>query len=292
MAGACVGLAALASSLPSVELVPLTVLLAMALAVGLLGTLDDILDLGARFKLIVQAVLATGFALFVARIEALPLAPGLDLPLWPVLSILGTALWIVVVVNGLNFMDGANGLAPGAAVIILAATGLLAGQHGHAAVAAAALMAAAAALGFLPWNLPGGRVFQGDAGALFCGFLIAGLAVLMAGPSQGGGVSPYPVVFACLPLLTDVFLTLLSRARRRQGLLSAHREHLFQRWLIADPARTHAGLSLRVWGLTALFAGMGIGAEAAPQGWQAGLLALGVLACVTGWRRLDRSLRA
>lgn len=292
MAGTCAGLAPLISVLPKEHLAPLAILLALSLIVGALGLIDDIYDLGARLKLGLHIALAIGFAALVARIGVLPLAPNLDLPLPAILGILGTALWIVVVINGLNFIDGANGLAPGAAIIILAAIGLLAGFQGQAALSAIAIIAAAASLGFLPWNLPGGRVFQGDAGAIFSGFLIAGLAVLMADPKTGGTLSPYPVVFACLPMLTDVFLTLLSRARRGQGLLTAHRDHLFQRWLLADEKRTHAALSLRFWGLTALSAGLGVLAETRQPGDQAGLLALSVLVCVMLWRRWDRALKA
>ena len=292
MAGTCAGLALLASHLPKDHLAPLVALLGMALAMGVLGLIDDIFDLNARLKLGIHVALAITFAAFVAKIGVLPLAAGLDLPLLPIFSILGTALWIVVLVNGLNFIDGANGLAPGAAIIILAAIGLLAGLEGQTGLAGVAIIAAAASLGFLPWNLPGGRVFQGDAGALFSGFLIAGLAVLMADPKVGGNLSPYPVVFASLPLLTDVFLTLLSRARRKQGLLTAHRDHLFQRWLLSDPKRTHAGLSVRFWILTAAFAGLGVIAETTQRGSQAGLLALSILICVLLWRRWDRSLQA
>lgn len=292
MAGTCAGLVPLVSLLPKDQLVPLVALLVMALVMGVVGLIDDIFDLNARLKLGIHVALAIAFAAFVAKIGVLPLAEGLDLPLLPIFAILGTALWIVVLVNGLNFIDGANGLAPGTAIIILAAIGLLAGQQGQGALAAVAIIAAAASLGFLPWNLPGGRVFQGDAGALFSGFLIAGLAVLMADPKAGGHLSPYPVVFASLPLLTDVFLTLLSRARRKQGLLTAHRDHLFQRWLLADPRRTHAGLSVRFWILTAAFAALGLVAETTQQGSQAGLLALSVLICVLLWRRWDRSLQA
>jgi UDP-N-acetylmuramyl pentapeptide phosphotransferase/UDP-N-acetylglucosamine-1-phosphate transferase len=292
MAGTCVGLVLLASQLPKDHLVPLVALLGMALAMGVLGLIDDIFDLNARLKLGIHVALAIAFAAAVGKIGVLPLAAGLELPLPPIFSILGTALWIVVLVNGLNFIDGANGLAPGAAIIILATIGLLAGYQGQTGLAAVAIIAATASLGFLPWNLPGGRVFQGDAGALFSGFLIAGLAVLMADPKAGGRLSPYPVVFASLPLLTDIFLTLLSRARRKQGLLIAHRDHLFQRWLLADPRRTHADLSIRFWLLTAAFAGLGVIAETTQPGSQAGLLALSTLICILLWRRWDRSLQA
>ena len=69
-----------------------------------------------------------------------------------------------------------------------------------------------ACAGFLPWNL-GGRLFQGDAGALFCGFLFAGLAILSTAPRAGSpGLSLYFGPLILLPFLTDVLLTLAHGA--------------------------------------------------------------------------------
>lgn len=170
MAGTCAGLIPLISLLPKDQLAPLVALLVMALVMGVVGLIDDIFDLNARLKLGIHIALAIAFAAFVAKIGVLPLAAGLDLPLLPIFAILGTALWIVVLVNGLNFIDGANGLAPGAAIIILAAIGLLAGQQGQSALAAVAIIAAAASLGFLPWNLPGAVCFKAMPGPFSVAF--------------------------------------------------------------------------------------------------------------------------
>jgi UDP-N-acetylmuramyl pentapeptide phosphotransferase/UDP-N-acetylglucosamine-1-phosphate transferase len=230
------------------ELKRVAALLALAGVLGLVGALDDMFDFGAKAKLAVQAALGIAFAVWVARVEDLPLGLGLSLKLGAVIGVLGVALWIVVAVNAVNFMDGANGLAPGAQVVLFAALAVAALAAGRPILAVTALIALTACLGFLPWNLKG-RLFQGDAGALFCSFLFAGLSILLAtGPVELSAqwVSLYFGPLALLPFLTDVLLTLAVRARRRQSLFQAHRDHLYQLWLRQTPPRPHLALTWRV----------------------------------------------
>ena len=265
---------------------------AFAGSLGLLGAVDDLFDLGAKPKLLLQAVGSVGFAALVARIDVLPLAPGAVLHLAPLIAILGTGLWLVVLTNAVNFMDGANGLAAGCVAIAsagLAAAGFASGQP---AIGGAALTAAAAIVGFLPWNLPARRLFQGDVGALFCGFAIAALQVLAATGEPGRTLSPYLAPFAMTPFLTDVLLTLASRARRGERLFQAHRDHLYQVWLTRT-GKSHGALAVRAWAVTATYTLAGLASEAAPRGWQAPLFAVGVAVCAAGWlaerRRLMRT---
>jgi Fuc2NAc and GlcNAc transferase len=225
------------------------------------------------------------YSLLAAHIEALSTPLG-SVELGPVLGVLGSTLWIVVVTNAVNFMDGANGLSPGSLVIALTVLGLSSG-HGLGALA---LMGAAAGLGFLPWNLPGGRIFQGDAGALFSSALFAGLVLMAAGPLGEGAISVWFGPLALLPMLTDVFLTLLARARRRKSLLQAHRDHLFQRWLLARKA-SHGALSVRVWALMALAGLCAMGMQRLPIPQHSLVFAAALAVCVIGWRWSDRRVR-
>lgn len=286
----CLGLAAmnrLGLAAPDVRLG----WLALAAAIlGLVGAADDLLDLPPRTKLLVQVALMLLFARVIARVEVLPLAPGLDLPLGMIGGIAGSALWLVVLTNAVNFIDGADGLAPGAVIIAMAGLAVAAGLNGQSILATAALIGAAAGLGFLPWNLPAHRLFQGDAGALFSGFYLAGLAVLATNPADGQPLSPYLVPLATLPMLTDVLLTLLARARGRKPLFSAHREHLYQRWLDHSKA-THAGLSLRYWLIMAVFTSAAVLNEQAPMGWRPIGFAAAVAVATIGWIWLRRGVR-
>ena len=292
VAGTAAG-ALLFAALAGIEgLAPVALLLAFAAALGLFGAADDLFDVSAKLKLAVQLALALGFAMGVARVELLPLAPGLVLPVGAAVGTAGTVLFLVVVLNAVNFMDGANGLAPGAAVVALSGlalsgiwTALEGGPQTSAAAAAIALAAAGAGLGLLPWNA-GGRVFQGDVGALFSGAMIGGVGLLLA---QEGVTTPYFVVFTVLPMLTDVLLTLLSRARRRQSLFTAHREHLYQLWLDAT-GKSHLALAWRFWALTAVCTFGGMVVDFYFTDWTALVLAAAVAALTVGWVVLRRGM--
>jgi len=267
-----------------------TAAFAVALAQGLLGAFDDVIDFGAKAKLVVQLVLALAFAAL-AHPSSIPLTHSIavDLP-WPV-AVAGVALWMIVTVNAVNFMDGSNGLVVGALALVLGGLGLRTLGGADPALAMVLLGAAGACLGFLPWNYPRARLFQGDAGALFLGALVAAAAVVAAGPGRPAGpLSLFAVPIALTPLLTDVLLTLIARARRKAPLFEAHKDHLYQRWLAAHGG-DHGALARRLWLIVGLYtlAAMSV-AKGDPLVAIMAFL-VGVVIAVAGWLRLDRSLK-
>jgi UDP-N-acetylmuramyl pentapeptide phosphotransferase/UDP-N-acetylglucosamine-1-phosphate transferase len=292
LAGAGLGAIFFARLRPEASgLAPVAATLALGGVLGAMAALDDLYDFGAKAKLLAQALAGLVFAIFVARIEVLPLGV-IDLPLGPVIGALGTALWIVVATNAVNFMDGANGVAPGAQVISLFAFALAAFGAGLPVIGGTALAGAAACAGFLPWNL-GGKLFQGDVGALFSSFVLAGLAVLATASGRGHGtVFVYFAPLALFPFLTDVLLTLLVRARRGERLFEAHRDHLYQLWLKQRPDRRHLALAVRTGAIMALYAGLALILQHMPPAFQAPAFAAIVAATSLIWtatrRRLER----
>ncbi|WP_035304453.1 glycosyltransferase family 4 protein [Brevundimonas aveniformis] len=261
-------------------------LLLGACIVGFLGAIDDVLDVPALPKLIVQIVVALAFSILVARVEVLPLGPGLDVDLGPILGVIGTTLWVVVVMNAYNFMDGSDGLAVGVQSIGLFTLALV--NPDRPILAFALLAASISNLAFLPYNHPGKRIFQGDCGALFSSFLIAGASVLLAtGPNPRATM--YLGAFVAAPLLVDVLLTLLRRALARRPLFKAHTEHLYQRWLIAND-RSPGALAWRVWVLTAACAGLGYAVNSVAPDWSLAALTGLILLLSLGWYRLGARL--
>lgn len=236
-------------------------LFAFAALMGLSGGIDDVFGLPARARLLFQIVLCLIFALFY-RVTSLSFGFGLSVDVWPPLGLLGSAAWLLLGINAVNFMDGSNGLAVGAqslALIVIAGLALavapvapLAWYLGVPLVIWAC--AAGAQLGFLPLNLPLGKVFQGDSGALFGGALVTGACLQV---KAYGIASVWLGGYLLAPLFVDVVLTLVVRARRRQNLLQPHKEHLYQLWLQhRDPS--HGRLALRVWALCALSSAVGV----------------------------------
>ncbi len=228
-----------------------------ATAVGfLLGLIDDLLAPPALVKLFGQAVVSaipvlTGLAV---RQVQVPYGPVIDLPF-----IAGAAIawfWMMLMMNAVNFMDGINGLAGRFAEvtgIALVLVGMNRSWCNEFAVIGAALWGAGA--GFLPWNRPDARTFMGDCGSQALG-AFAGASILLLvnndirlwDESLGRELfDPFlagVILFA--PFLFDTTFTLLRRLFSGRNIFEAHREHLYQRYLIAvgeDHSRTLAFVS-------------------------------------------------
>ncbi|MEI9904077.1 MAG: glycosyl transferase family 4 family protein [Asticcacaulis sp.] len=239
-------------------------LFGFAALMGLSGALDDLFDLPPKLRLGFQVGLCLLFAFFY-RVTTLDFGPGLILHLPWFVGVLGSAAWLVLGINTLNFMDGANGLAPGTQtiallvlaglILLLALVSLSGGFLGGILVIC--VCAAGAHLGFTPFNLPMGKAFQGDAGALFGGALITGTTLVIKAYGVG---SVWFGGFLLAPLLVDVVLTLITRALQGRDLMRPHKDHLYQLWLQRrDPS--HGRLALRVWFLCALSSAVGVGAR-------------------------------
>lgn len=160
-----------------------------------------------------------------------------------------TVLWIAGLTNAFNFMDGIDGIAGIVAAAVAAALAVAAAALGAPAVAIVAAALSAAAVGFLSCNWHPARVFMGDVGSTWCGFLIAVLPlVLPAG--DGRGASLQVVGCAVWPFLFDTGWTLLKRIWHRENVLVAHRGHIYQR--LVSAGWSHRGVAALYGGLAAL----------------------------------------
>ena len=222
--------AAAAAVLYPATAVRLAAIVIPAVAIAAVSWMDDVRTLQnrVRFSVHLAAALAAVFILGPVRSVDLGSFGSLDLgaAAWPL-----TILWIVGLTNAFNFMDGIDGIAGITAAAagggLAAAAWLLEGP----AIAAVALAFAGAALGFLSQNWPPARIFMGDVGSAFCGFLIA---VLPLGMPAADVPRIMPVaVLAMWPFIFDTLFTLVRRLRRGENIFQAHRSHLYQRLVIA-----------------------------------------------------------
>jgi UDP-GlcNAc:undecaprenyl-phosphate GlcNAc-1-phosphate transferase len=221
-----------------------------AVAIAAVALWDDVSDLSARLRLAAQvaaALVAVASGLVVTQV-ALPWIGVVPLGwLGPVL----TLVWIVGCTNAVNFMDGLDGLVGGTLLVVAAALCWIASMQGGWFVYAAALFLAAGFAGFLPFNLHPARIFMGDVGSQFAGFMMAVLAVAAA-RFDAQQLSFLIVPLLMFGLLFDAGFTLLRRAAMRDRLAEGHRTHLYQ---IAH----RAGVAVRVvaalhWGFAAFHA--------------------------------------
>lgn len=214
---------------------------------GLLGFLDDLFVLDERLKLVSFIVFCAAMVSAAGPVSRIGLTYELGIALPTLVGWLGSALFVFVVVNAANFMDGSDGIL--AAVMIPA--GIALGVAGLAAgvmtsVIAGVLLAASLA-GFVLLNWPPAKLFAGDVGALGSGALYAGGALALVNHGFSGTLWLAPLFV--LVFLSDVLLTLLRRARHGRFSLSAHREHAYQR--LIDSGWSHQAIALLYGGLTA-----------------------------------------
>jgi len=151
---------------------------------------------------------------------------NLGLAAWPF-----SVVWIVGMTNAFNFMDGIDGIAgiTGAAALAVIAAALQISGETFFSLLAGALAAASA--GFLVWNWQPARIFMGDVGSAFLGYVIAILPLAATGEARAW---IFPLT-ACVmwPFLFDTSFTMLRRIAKRENILEAHRSHLYQRLVIA-----------------------------------------------------------
>lgn len=225
---------------------------AFAFTFLLIGFIDDTRPLGPRVKFLFFTLLSLGGAITMGVVDSMPIGEGQILRLGLSIGLFGTALWVFTLVNCVNFMDGANGLAIGSAAIGLIALGLIALDQGLPGATAMTFCCAGALIGFLVWNFPFGRIFAGDSGALFAGAVAALTSLIVIARSE---VSPFvpPILF--LPLLADALLTLAWRVRHRRKLLVGHQEHFYQ--IAIRAGWSHAQISVLYWLVMAACGGAG-----------------------------------
>lgn len=185
-------------------------------AAGLTGFLEDIFTLSSKLRLFIQVVMAL---LIIAMFSTITLSiTSAALLLFWVIFIAGTA-------NFYNFMDGINGIAGLTGVVGFGLIAYYSYFYLHDFnLFLMSIILVAGCLGFLPYNLPHAKVFMGDVGSIFLGFVFASFVIKLSATIS---------IFLCLIMFlftfyADSIVTIFFRWRRGENLLQAHRCHLYQ----------------------------------------------------------------
>ena len=191
---------------------------------------DDRSDLSPSLRLGAQALAAAGVvwgAGLTANTIPAPLIGALPLG-W--LAVLVTILFLIWMANLYNFMDGMDGFAGGVTVLGYGFLGYVAWRGGHQFIMVMSFLVAAAAAGFLFYNVPPARIFMGDVGSVPLGFMAAALAVMGV---HDGVFDVWIPLLIFSPFIVDATVTLARRLLRGEKIWLAHREHYYQRLVLA-----------------------------------------------------------
>ena len=192
------------------------------------GLIDDLRRIRPIAKIIAQCVAALIVAALGFRINILGVGTTVLHLGW--LSIPITILWIVAVTNAFNLIDGLDGLATGIAIVALTTVFAAALGLGNLQVATVSLILIGALIGFARFNFSPARIFLGDSGSLFIGFMLAVLSVHGSIKSATAVLVAIPLFALAVPLL-DVSVSILRRWLRGVPIFSPDARHIHHRLL-------------------------------------------------------------
>ena len=197
----------------------------------LLGLIDDIYGLGAKFKFINQITIASIVFCLGVKITQI-FVPFIGLvELHPILSYFGTIAWIVGISNAVNFIDGVDGLAGSVITISSVTLGLIAVAlvPSDTVSSLIAFILAGSMLGFLTYNFHPAKIFMGDSGALFAGFLLSVLSIMYQ--MKATDIKMYvPLLILAVPIL-DITFSSLRRILKGTSPFVADAEHIHHKLL-------------------------------------------------------------
>ena len=207
--------------------------LAGAAIIAVMGVIDDCKNLPAKLKFVIQ-IIAALVVVFAGDIKIdvfttpnfLSDNPYWVLPEW--LSVTLTVIWIVFITNAVNFIDGLDGLAAGVSAIMSISLVFISIRVGEYSIAILGIALMGSCFGFLPFNFNPAKIFMGDTGSTFLGFMLATLSIQGVFKSYAVISFVVPLLILGLPLF-DALFAMIRRILRGQSPMTADRGHLHHR---------------------------------------------------------------
>ncbi len=238
--------------LPDSGAATLGIIVSSSLAMFALGFWDDVRPLGAKFKLAAQIGIATLVYFSNIRIELFrnPLTDT-DIALGA-FGYFATVLWLVGLTNLINLIDGIDGLAGGICLMLMLLMANLGVVDHLGFTMLLSIGVAGALLGFLKFNYPPAKIYMGDGGAYFLGFLIGILSIVNANKGSVAAALIAPAFALALPIV-DVSLAILRRGMRGLPIFRPDQKHIHHHLITLGISRERTLLNLYTVSLLCLF---------------------------------------
>lgn len=218
------------------------------LCVAALGLIDDVRGLRPSTKLLgvmaIALIPVVGWDVTFDRVT-LPLVGDHDLG-WVAVPL--TVIWIALLANLVNLIDGMDALAAGIVAIAAASFALLAVSFDRANAAALAAIVCGATLAFLPHNYHPARIFMGDSGALALGFVLAAVAVQGVVKTAATIALAAPLLVMAVPIL-DTSFVVLKRLKYRRAPWGADHNHFYHRFMRIGFSQRRTAAYLHLWAI-------------------------------------------
>jgi UDP-GlcNAc:undecaprenyl-phosphate GlcNAc-1-phosphate transferase len=186
------------------KLHPFLPVLLGATLILILGLINDIKEISAHLRFFYQTLIALAVAGMGVRVSFLPAGFWGD-----ILEIVLTVFWLVGVTNAYNYLDGLDGLAAGSAVVNLGCFSIILYITGQYPLALLSVILIGVCLGFLPYNFRKTKVFLGEAGSTFLGFILAGIGLLGIWAEDNMVKVSIPILILGVPIFDMIFTTVM-----------------------------------------------------------------------------------
>lgn len=221
------------------------------------GIIDDKGNLSPRLKVLFQLIAAIVLLIGDVRIEFItnPFSNEYAMLNLDLLSIPATIIWIVAITNAINLIDGLDGLAAGVTAISSLCFMLVGFSLGHIHIAILSMIVAGACIGFLPFNFDPARIFMGDTGALFLGFILGVITIEGVMKSVAAIAVVVPIIILGVPIFDTTF-AIFRRLRNGQSITIGDKGHLHHRLLARGFSQRKTVLIL--YGISVIFGGFAV----------------------------------
>jgi UDP-GlcNAc:undecaprenyl-phosphate GlcNAc-1-phosphate transferase len=192
-----------------------------ALAIAIVGLLDDIYQLPPWPRFISQSAVGviTSFILYLS-------GSGVEIFDHQLLNSSATILWVVTIINALNFIDNMDGLATSISIVASLALFILSYINNQYLVAALSLAIFASCLGFLFWNKKPASIYLGDAGSLYLGFLLAAISIRIDLDNDSAPIRALVLIFILAIPVIDTTQVVVSRIAKGKSPFEGGRDHI------------------------------------------------------------------
>ena len=226
-----------------------TLFLLPALILALVGLYDDLKNMSASSRFFVQSIVAVSATLYLSQLGYSVSILGDEIG-----NLLLSIFWLVGITNAFNFFDNLDGGATGITIMAALTLFLLGFLGDQYLISSISLALAGASLGFLWWNRNPARIYLGDSGALFIGFILA-ISLLQFEPNVESRVASglIPVFILALPII-NTSVVVVSRLFRGVSIFQGGRDHLSHRLISLGFSRKKSAYSL--WSLSALLSSL------------------------------------